>query len=463
MKKVISLLIVFVLTISVCSCGNGSVSLPGFVYDGDMEVDCDGKTFNFASAGITAWYSSPENGVPTLAVERMMERYDDAAEKFNFVFSADLIDNENIVQLLATGEDVPEMIYVTSNYAYDLYKMNVLASLDEIETVDSSDLKWGEPNFIQIGNFHGEQFGFFPWNWEFVPEHVGSVLFNGEMISEYGGTNPYEMQENGLWNWENFESELKKFSVVDDSGIQRYGALMTTRFMAKAAIFSNGGSILSENENGGFDFVLDSPEALEALEFVSRLNKEGLIKDNGLVKDSDLTAFSVEKLAPYFIGESFYGTSFNPSSTTSQTWAPSALSYFGYMPFPTGPKGDPDTDLGGYTYRRLMLCYVTSLADIEADNIGAVVDYMFEPLDDTNEVAWKDYLETTIFSERDFDKCLNNFVSIFENVQYDYSVYIPESAYDSLDNTLNAIIDGTKSAAEGIASVKSLIVESIVD
>ena len=52
---------------------------------------------------------------------------------------------------------------------------------------------------------------------------------------------------------------------------------------------------------------------------------------------------------------------------------------------------------------------------------------------------------------------------IFENVQYDYCVYIRENVYDNPDNALEYIVDGSKSITEGISSVRSLIMDSVID
>ncbi|MBQ2915780.1 MAG: hypothetical protein IJE51_03210 [Clostridia bacterium] len=453
MKKITALVLLISVLLLVCSCGCEPVELLSFIDEtAGSVVDCEGKVFNFATPSYGEWYLGPDDeGVPTLTMERMMNRYDECAKKFNMEFEASPIDQTTLTQLFATGDDIPEMLYISSCYAYDLYKMGILASLNDVSTIDMNDSKWGDHDYISYGKYDGKQFGFIPWNWQFVPQYCGAVIFNGEMIKEYGGTDPYEMKENGLWNWENWEAELEKYSGVGVDGIQRWGALLSTRFAARGAILSNGGNIVELKDDGSYEFRMNSPESLAALEFLAKLTSEGLVNDNDLVKDGDMAPFTRQNLAPFFVGESWYGT------VLGTDLASSTLTHYGYMPFPTGPNGDPEKDAGSYMYMNGLMLYITSMADIEVENIGSVVDYMFEPLEDTAEEAWKDYLDSTIFSATDHDKCLENFVFAIENMKYDYSAQLDDGIYSNVDRTLEGIVSGTKTAAEAAASLEGIL------
>lgn len=459
MKRYFLMLVILIFTVSVCSCGGAQGDLlPFFAEDEDTLIDCDGKTFNFATPGPSEWYWDAQyDGVPTLVMDKMMDRYDEAMEEFNMDFSVDFIDHSNLPVLFASGDNIPEMLYVSSRYAYGVYKMGVLAPLESISTIDINDIKWGDHDFIQHGKYDGHFYGFFPWHWQFVPQYCGAVIFNGEMIGDYNGINPYEMLENGAWTWDNWEEELRRYAGVDESGVQRWGVLLSTRFAARGAIFSNGGNIVDIDENGNYLFGLKSRESIEALEFMSELVSEGLANSRYLVKDSDFSAFSFDKLAPYFVGESFYGTSFSDAAEIFKSHASSALDYYGFIPFPTGPNGDPEKDMGSYIYRNCLLLYVTSMADIEADNIGSIIDFIFEPLEDSPEMAWKEYLDMSIFSEKDHEKSTECFVKAIDNISYDHSAQMSDSSYEYIDRILDQIVSGEKSISEALASVESTV------
>ena len=85
-------------------------------------------------------------------------------------------------------------------------------------------------------------------------------------------------------------------------------------------------------------------------------------------------------------------------------------------------------------------------------------DFIFDPLDDTSEEAWKDYLDTTIFSETNHEKGLENFVFVIDNVAYDHSAQMSDSAYERIDRALEQIVAGSKSANEELSAIKDLVI-----
>ncbi|MBQ2882054.1 MAG: hypothetical protein IJE40_07265 [Clostridia bacterium] len=453
MKRIISLLIIAVMFLTV-SCSENEISLIPFINSSaDGALDCEGKVFSFASSWYSEWYAFSDDELPTASVEAMMERFHSIKDEFNAEFEMLEIQMEDLPMLLITGESLPEIIDMEADVAYDLYKSNALISLNQLGSVDNNDIKWGEPNFIQYGKFEGEQYGFYPWHWEFIPQFTGTVLFNGELISSFGGINPYEIKENGLWNWDTFEDELKKYTVFENE-IQHYGAVIDSYAKtAKAAIFSNGAQIIDGNEESGYNFGVNSTSALEALEWLKGIDSQKLLLDK------DFLSFSIEKLAPFWIGESYYGTVFNPNDEHNKNFAPSALNDYGFITFPVGPEGT-DSDVGSYVYASRRLNYISQISDIEPDNIGTIIDYIFEPIDG-KDVAWQDLAKDMIFTETNNDYCLENFIYILENMEYDYSVQMGESVLTQLEDALENIVTGRRSIAEALGTVESAVMAEI--
>lgn len=453
-KKLFALLTVAIMIFTV-SCSGETAELLAFIdANSEAELDCEGKTFTFASGWYSEWYAFSDDTLPTESVEKMMTRFHSIKEKFNAEFEMVEISMDDIPQLLVTGEDIPEMFDMEADVAYDLHKSGVLVSLNQLSAVDVNDTKWGEPNFLKYGYFDGEQYGFYPWHWEFIPQFSGSLIFNAEMIATFGGTHPYELQESGSWNWESFENEMKKYTVFENE-VQYYGAVLDNYGkLAKAAILSNGGQVIDGDEENGYSFSVNSPEALEALEWLKGLESAGAFIDK------DFVDFSISQIAPYWIGESYYGTVFNPNDESNNNFAPAALSDYGFIQFPTGPQGD-ETDTGAFVYYSRRLNYLSGISDIEPDNVGKIVDYIFEPLDDSLEEGWKDLTQRLIFTENNNQQCFDNFIYMLENMGYDYSVQMGETAYDNLDTALEQIIQGKKTASEALSTVEPMVMENI--
>ncbi len=453
LKKIFALLMGAVMILTV-SCAAEPAELLAFIDStaGDI-LDCEGKTFTFASGWYSEWYAFADDTLPTESVEKMMARFHSIKEEFNAEFEMIELPMDDIPQLLITGEEIPEMFDLEADDAYNLHKSNVLASLNQLSSIDMNNEKWGEHNFIQYGRFDGEQYGFYPWHWEFIPQFTGTIIFNAEMISQFGGIHPYDFQENGTWNWESFEAEMKKYTVIEND-IQRYGAVLDSYGkLAKAAILSNGGQIINGNEETGYSFGANEPEALEALEWLKGLNTDGAFIDE------EFEQFSLENLAPYWIGESYYGTVFNPNDANNVKFAPAALTDYGFAPFPTGPRGD-ETTTGAYVLYSRRLNYISEISDIEAENIGKIIDYIFEPLDDSLEEGWKDLAQRLIFTENNNQQCFDNFIYMLENMGYDYSVQMGETTCDNLDSALEQIIQNKKSASEALSTVEPMVMAS---
>ncbi len=452
-KRISALFIVVIMALTV-SCAGEPAELLAFIDSNDSgEIDLEGKTFSFASSWHSEWYAFPDEALPTASVERMMERFHSIEQIYNAEFEMLQMTEDDVTMLLITGEDTPEMFDTTAAVAYDLYKSNALASLNQLSAIDTSNMKWGATNFIQYGNFDGEQYGFYPWHWEFIPQFEGAVLFNAELIAKFGGTHPYELQESGDWNWNNFESELKTYSVTENE-TQYYGVIAGDDQMAKAAILSNGGKIIEGDSETGYTYGLTSEKSVQALDWLKGLKSEKLWTDGGC------TDFTKQQIAPYHVGPSYYGTVFNPNDETSVDFAPSALNDYGFITFPTGPQGT-ETDVGAFVYRSRRLNYISDISDIESEYIAHIVNYIFEPLEDSAEEGWKDYVKNLIFTENNNDKCFENFNFIIENMGYDYSVQMGSFCYDNLNRAFSRIINGTSTIAEALGSIESQIMEGI--
>lgn len=449
-KKILSLTLCALMFLT-ASCSGQSAELLEFIDKTDSgEIDLEGKTFSFGSPWYSEWYAFSDDVLPTESVEKMMTRFHSIEKEFNAKFEMVEISEDDLLKLLITGDDTPELIDTTAQVAYNYYKSNALASLNELSAIDINDIKWGSTNFIQYGNFGGEQYGFYPWHWEFIPQFDGTIIFNGEMIATFGGIHPYELQENGKWNWDSFETELRKYAIYDNE-TQYYGAIVSYDKMAKSAIHSNGGSIITGDAETGYKFGLTSDNAIQALDWLNSLDKEDLFNSN-----LGIEGFTQSHLAPYWINESYYGTVFNPNDPGNNNFCPAALNDYGFIQFPTGPQGD-ETDVGCFVYKNRRLNFISDVSDIESEKIGAIINYIFEPLDDSLEEGWKDLAQRLIFTENNNQKCIDNFIYILENMGYDYSVQMTSSAYDSLNSALSSIVNGTKTAAEALSNVEAMV------
>ncbi len=452
-KKLFALLIC-VAMIFIVSCSGETVELLDFIdASADLNLDCEGKTFSFSSSWAFEWYAFDDDELPTVAVEKMMDRFHSIKEEFNAEFEMLSITDSELNILLVTGKEFPELIDTTAEGIYPFYNSNVLASLNRLDAIDLNDEKWGDPTFIQYGQFDGEQYGFYAWHWEFIPQFEGATIFNAENVAKFGAIHPYELKENGKWNWNTFEDELKKCTVLENE-TQYYGAIISYDEVARAAILSNGGQILEGNEEDGYSYGVKSDKAIEALTWLNKLDTAGYFYDGSMAD------FSKKQMSTYLIGPSYYGTNFNPNSDAGDEYISNNLNDYGFITFPTGPQGNEE-DVGAYTHRHRRLNYISDISDIEAENSAKIVNYLFDPLEGSGETGWKSYVQDFIFTTNNNQTCMDNFMFIMEHMGYDYSVQMSSTAYEKLNTALKSAINGSKSISEAVSSVEDVVMADV--
>jgi hypothetical protein len=149
----------------------------------------------------------------------------------------------------------------------------IFIPLEEIGSVDFTDEKWGPESYRKFGIFGGKQYGFYPYDWEFIPQVTGCLMFNNELIKKYNiNPTPYELQGQGSWNWDTFK-ELLIQCTFEDNGNKLMG--MNIVFMQhyyKMALMSNGANLV-KYEDGKYVFGLDDERAYEAFDYIKELAK----------------------------------------------------------------------------------------------------------------------------------------------------------------------------------------------
>lgn len=403
--------------------------------------DLDGATFIF----VTGWPDeyNPEV-VDSVVSDSVIKRYADVREKLNCDFQvitigAGITHNSYLIQAFASGNQVPDLIDIHAQDAFPQYKAGLLLPFEEISTIDINDERWGPKALRRFGIFNGLSYGMLPYDWGVIPQCAGALLSNNGLINTVGITpTPYELQEKGEWNWDNFYKILEQGTIsLDDVDI--YGMTIDglDKFL-RMAIFSNGGEIIKEDLTSG----LGDPEALEALEFAAKLKKSKTVKTAAYLEFSEGKSL----FAAY---DSWIGTVNLPGfETTLPTFT---LDDYGFFSFPTGPKADKD-EISSFVYVGRRLNWLVNSGN-DMDNFGLVLDFVFQPLDGTEKQAWKKTAKTIIFHHpEDF----TNFERMIENPKYDYSVQLWDSKA-KIDNALTKVFNGSATPSAEMDSIKEIV------
>lgn len=107
-----------------------------------------------------------------------------------------------------------------------------------------------------------------------TPEAV--VIYSKKTISENGYDDPWELYQNGEWNWDTFKSMLNDFVDADPD---HYG--LDGYYYQKALGTSSGISVVRSN-NGLMELTLDDPRLDKAMTLAEDMYAQGLFLDKSL-------------------------------------------------------------------------------------------------------------------------------------------------------------------------------------
>lgn len=156
------------------------------------------------------------------------------------------------------------------------------------------------------------------------------VIYNKQTIEENGLDDPWELYEQGNWNWDTFSSMLEQYV---DPDADHYGL---DGFWAEKALYLSAGVPAVESENGTLKSNLMDATLEKAMNFGYDLYNKGLIIDRSIFDWSE---------QPQFMGngqELFYLVGSWHCNTDPNTWATKiSPANLGLAPVPSPAGSDP--------------------------------------------------------------------------------------------------------------------------
>lgn len=200
------------------------------------------------------------------------------------VESVPFTDIEQKVNVAVAGNNPPDILY--DNVPTRITKHarnNVLEDLDDVVKDDRSD--WKE-DFLNMGTLNGKLMG--------IPlGSVPQVVFLNKTIFDKKGV---AVPANRSWTWSEMENALKKVADKNTYGIAYFAKneqadqVMVNNMLAAGAQWAN---------NDFSHYTVNSPEGVEALTFMLKLQDEGLVAPGTATMDinANLELFKQGKLA----------------------------------------------------------------------------------------------------------------------------------------------------------------------
>lgn len=456
MKKIISLILSLIFISSLVftvSCAQQEEEIFDQNFHVEYEIDMTGQHFVWGSTWDQEICPSADFSI---VGDKIHKRFRDLKEKYGCTI--EVINWEDgsgrSLQEVAAGRHTIDLIDSHADAGgIQLYKAGLLYALEDITNVDWNNEKFGVPRFLQYGIFDGKQYGFYHYAWEFPPEYHGVLMFNTDMLRSFGVQIPHEFKEAGNWNWATFKDYLISIEEAernngDDSNFYPYISGDSYAADAIGYMFANGCKMIEKDAGGNYVFGFDNGAGMEAVDFLADLFKSGLYVQKGA------TTFSVDQQSALMSHETYWATHYYEKSS-SQNYLPAQEYAYGLISFPHGPHGDANS-VSGYVHHHRRLNWILNQSANSPDEIGLVLDFVFEPLDDSN--GWRDFLKDQIFYTTEDHE---NYVYMLENVNFSYGTIYLDKGFSTFTSGLNSAVAGRKSVSEVFSSAKTAIDEAI--
>lgn len=306
--------------------------------------------------------------------------------------------------------------YMADNLRYDaMYSADHDGALEAADAgillpledyMDYADLldtdKYGTVNVQEIVSFHGSIYGLCPITWPYKqPRTIGLMVYNMDLINQYGKVNPKEYLENGTWNWDALETIIKDYYVVE--GDKEIHSLATRNFdFARLLAQSNGVELAQLDANGELVLNYGSAAHIEALQWY-----KDVVTANADAFEGDI--FSSSTLTWKKVAEAIC-----EDTSMCGITAPDILYYdiiynaanITVTPFPCGPQGTYGEWTGVVEGQE---CFAVFNNVAEPETVVSILDAVCEPLEGfETEESLIEYIGTSVlYSIEDAEIVLN--------------------------------------------------------
>jgi ABC-type glycerol-3-phosphate transport system substrate-binding protein len=282
-----------------------------------------------------------------------------------------------------------------------------------------------------------------------IPSFDGVLYINNKILSEAQQPHPHELDEQGLWNWKNFQAiaEAVTQQISEDRSII---AMQLSDAANIAAIYSNGGRFSYIDSDGKYKVMFNDNKVYEAIEWMKEL------ADKKIVQTTTAKNFTNDKNIAFCVMPVWWGYRFNDV----ENWPINAFEPggFSWAQFPVGPNGDShDAKAGGAV---LQGRFITLTAEGVHDSkiLGQIIDDIFEPLDGENTESWKnDFKHSYFFNESEFiknktDYSFDKYEGMLENANRD-GIMLMEDMRGTITNAISAAVKGLKTPTEALEAL----------
>lgn len=458
MKHVKFLVIILLFAIFLSACSASSVEIvPEYDASVDKEnADLLGYEYIISALahgdGQGAYALNPVPGY-NVRSDRLLQRYKETEEKHNVTISH--INGVNLGQFSTyylAGQKYADLIFTSVGGIFDAgYPQNGYMHAFSDMDIDLHSGIYGTDFSLEAGRLGDDYYTIMAYYWGLPAADIMPVMwFNPRTLGNFQQPSPHELNEQGIWNWDSFDSMCVAIRDTSDPDETKHSYAIgygSNPYLEMGALFSNNAHFAVINDDGRMVYAMNRPEALEAMDFVVSLAERNLIVDIG--DRFNITPF-VENRVAFFMEYAHMGL----SSEGSDNLAYRVQDSFEWIYFPRGPKGQDMKSKVTYGYNSRFF-FAPSNSDIEVHEV--LLPTLFQILPGETKEDWQnDFERNNFYSKESF----NYFVEMRDTAVYDYSSFVDFGR--TIEPLIKKIVRGQASASEAFESIKDQI-QSYID
>ena len=437
MKKAVRtvlLLLVLLIVFSACRT-DGAEVVPEYSFDEDSALSFDGKEFiirDIVHHGDTPLIPrSMENALDDL----LLEHYKNTEKKLDCKLTLLVGDTSALSTNVMSGIRYTDIMNCQFESIFSYMKAGIAQPINNIPGIDLHSGKYGGENLLAALTWGYNTYGVVAEYWGIpTPYFADAFLFNPRLLSLYSQPDPYELWENDEWTFSKFEDIAVAVTDLTSNPDYPIYASGLNSYFYRAAFFASGATVVKRDENGRLQYNLPSQEATQATDWLRKLDNELKVLDPN--KNGSWEYYCDMFSAGQYVFLSEY--SWVGLSKDNGRVGLNMKEEFSWIPFPRGPMGNKEV-LATYSTANFAMCVPVTA---ETDDIGYLMDELFEPLYEGDKYGWRENFRREVFWN---DKSYEMYLKMLDSAVSDDLMY---ASIFSLNSNLSSIVSGGSSATQ---------------
>lgn len=321
-----------------------------------------------------------------------------------------------------------------------LIEGGIAQPISDLGVVDYSD-PWYDDAATEAGTYKGKQY---TMGMRGAGVQYG-IFWNKTLFDRYGLPDLYDLYEKGEWTWEKFkEIALAGNQDLDGDGEYDVHGFNQRENLVWSFMTSNGADAVKKTD-AGIELALETPEALEALEFYADF-MQNVPHLKGWLGDWQSQIWDFRDGNSCMCYEAWW-ISGNYLTEMEDEW--------GFVPFPMGPSGTEYVSYGKEASPYMMLNGIEN-----PEEVAQIIDLIFQIFEDEDE--WEDAIMAAFEANATDAKAVDVCLELSQKNKISPLMGFGD-LNDMINNMLNTLSNGENTPQTALEANRSALEAAVAD